>query len=100
MSPHLVKWHEKYSSEGLTVIEIIDGSIDPLDRVRQHVRSSRVPFAVLHDADSISTTLYGVQSFPTSYLINRAGDVVWEGQGFSARDLPVIEREIQKALGK
>ena len=98
MTPHLVKWHERYSSQGLTVISVDNGSADPLPAVQQHVGRGRLPFAVLHDAGGVLCNLYGVRAYPTQYLIGRDGRVAWEGQGYSDSDGAAIEREIQRAL--
>ena len=49
MQPQLVSWHQKWSEQGLVIIEIDNGEIDTLDEVEQHVASKQVPFTVLHD---------------------------------------------------
>ena len=100
MQPHLVKWHDKYNARGLTVIEVDCGAIDSLPAVESHVRRDRIPYVVFYDTDGAMCRLYGVSGFPTQFLIGRDGNLIWEGGGYSASDLPSIEREIQKALGK
>jgi peroxiredoxin len=100
MTPHLVKWHEQYSSQGLSVISVDNGSADPLSAVQQHVERVRLPVAVLHDANGALCNLYGVHSYPTQYVIGRDGKVTWEGQGYSDSEGAAIEREIQRALSR
>ena len=79
MTPHLVRWHHEFADEGLVVVEVNDGRIDNLDALQRHVRSEAIPFAVLHDAEGIVTSAYGVRAYPTAYLIDRDGNVIWEG---------------------
>lgn len=100
MTPHLVKWHEQYSSQGLTVVSVDNGAADPLSAAQKHVERARLPFAVLHDANSALCDLYGVRAYPTQYLIGRDGKVTWQGQGYSDSEGVTIEREIRKALSR
>ena len=97
MTPHLVKWHQKYNSRGLTVVEVDNGSIDKLPAVQDHVKSAGLPFAVLHDTAGTTCRTYGVRAFPTAYLIGRDGKVAWEGN--PGGDMSALEREIELALG-
>ena len=96
MTPHLVKWHQQYNSRGLTVIDVDNGAIDELQAVEAHVRTERVPFAVLHDNAGATCSTYGVRAYPTAYLIGRDGKVIWEGN--PGGDFAAIERTIEKAL--
>ena len=79
MTPHLVRWHKKYSDSGLVVIEVDNGQIDSLPEVQQHVAEEKLPFAILHDADGKVCDSYGLQAYPVAYLIDRQGKVIWEG---------------------
>ena len=79
MQPQLVSWHEKWSEEGLVIIEIDNGGIDSLDAVEEHVTTNRIPFAVLHDKGGTVCDRYSVMAYPSAYLLDRAGTVIWEG---------------------
>ena len=96
MTPHLVKWHEKYGPAGLTIIEIDNGRMDSLSAVQREVAKERIPFAVLHDKNGAACTLYGVHGYPTAYLINADGRVIWEGHPVGTT--AAIERVISKSL--
>ena len=96
MTPHLVKWHERYSSQGLTIVDVDNGAMDSLAAVQSHVKSARLPFAVLHDVAGTTSRTYGVRAYPTAYLIGRDGKVIWEGH--PGGDMMAIERAIEKAL--
>ncbi len=98
MTPHLVKWHERYSSHGLTIIEVEDGSVDPFPAVQAHVAGRRLPFPVLYDQNGGVGETYGIQAYPTAYLIGRDGKVVWEGNPVA--NPGGMEKAIQQALKK
>jgi peroxiredoxin len=96
MTPHLVKWHERYASEGLTIIEVDNGVIDALTAVEQHVQDLKLPFVLLHDAGGAISESYGIQGYPTAYLIGRDGRVIWEG--VPNGELAAAEASIRQAL--
>jgi hypothetical protein len=96
MTPHLVKWHKRYSSRGLTVVEVNNGAMDSLAAVQAHVASDGLPFPVFHDAAGATSRAYGLRAYPAAYLIGRDGKVIWEG--FPGPDVAAIERAIEKAL--
>jgi hypothetical protein len=79
MQPQLVSWHEKWSEAGLVVIEIDNGGMDSLDAVEQHVVSQQIPFTVLHDKGGVVCNRYSVRLYPSAYLLDKSGTVIWEG---------------------
>src|SRR5262245_5978448 len=96
MTPHLVKWHNQYAAQGLTVLEIDNGQMDSVAAVRDHVQTAKIPFAILHDSSGLVCWTYGVQIYPSACLIDRDGKVIWEGvpSGCQAD----LERKIVQAL--
>ena len=90
MTPHLVKWHESYADKGLVVVEIDHGGIDALADLEDHLRQEMIEFPVLHDAGGRICGSYQVTGFPTAYLINRDGEVVWEGHP-TGQEVKLIE---------
>ena len=79
MDPQLVSWHEKWSEQGLVIIEIDNGAIDSLDEVEKLVASRNIPFTVLHDKAGVVCDRYAVRAYPSAYLIDKGGTVIWEG---------------------
>ncbi len=100
MSPHLVKWHQQYSEQGLVVIDVFNGPADRqfglgIEAIREHIKHERIQFPVLYDADATTCNAYAVQGYPSRYLIGRDGRVLWQDcWGNKAK----AERMIQKAL--
>ena len=95
MSPHLVRWHKKWSSQDLVVIEIDNGSIDSLKDVEQHIMQEKIPFAFVHGKEGTICNRYGVRAYPAAYLLDKQGRVIWEGHPFETE---AIEKSIAQAL--
>lgn len=71
--PSMVELHEKFAAQGLKVVAV---SVDQnRDQLRSFVREHRMPFQVLHDADSSVSQSYGVFRYPESFLIDKQGKV-------------------------
>ena len=65
MAPHLVRWHNKYSDDGLQVIEVFGRSDDRKcgkgsDVVKKHLDDYEVPYAVLFAEPAWIEKTYGV----------------------------------------
>jgi len=72
--PSMAKLHDKYASRGLKIIAV---SVDHRrEALTTFMQEHRMPFQVLHDADSVASRSYGVFRYPESFLINRDGTVL------------------------
>ncbi len=96
--PKLMEWHQKYKDRGLVIIAVHDDSVADvaemdlkLQRARAELWGGRdLPFLVALDGGGempvegrpgvtttgATTAAYGIRSFPTIVLIDRAGTVV------------------------
>jgi hypothetical protein len=88
MRRHLVRWHDKYADRGLAIIEIDGGTFEALAPARESVQRQQVKHLVMWDLDRQNTYRYGVEAWPTAYLIGRDGRVVWEGNPARVVDRP------------
>jgi peroxiredoxin len=95
MTPHLVKWHNEQAGTGLAVIEIDNGERDSLEELKAHIQEAGIAFPVLHDEQGQLCDRFGVQAYPTAYLIGRDGNVLWQGHPGNVAD---HERLIAQAL--
>ncbi len=72
--PSMAELHDKYASRGLKIIAI---SVDHRrDDLSAFMKEYRMPFQVLHDADSAVSRSYGVFRYPESFLVDRNGTVL------------------------
>jgi peroxiredoxin len=93
MSAHLVRWHNEFAKKGLVIIDINNGDIDSLAAVKKHVEKKKLPYPVGWDEGEKTCKTYGVQSYPSQYLIGTDGKVVWEG--FCLDDNGKVEKKVE-----
>ena len=79
MRDYLVRWHRKYASRGLVIIEINQGRQETLETQKKSVIRQQVPQFVLWDKANQNTRNYGIKAWPIGYLIGPDGKVKWEG---------------------
>jgi hypothetical protein len=80
------------------VISVENGQATDLASLTAHVRDERITYPVLHDGDATNTGTYGVRAFPSAFVLNKNGRVVWEGVPMGP-GLDRAEAAILKALG-
>ncbi len=96
MRPHLVRWHKQFSDKGLVVIEVEDGRINSLTEVQEHAEQNDLPYVIIHDGNGEIVSRYGVMAYPTAYVVDRTGKVIWEGHPGATQ----AEAAIRRALGQ
>src|SRR5579872_361611 len=84
--PQLQRLYTELRSKGLEVIAV-DNS-DPKDVVKKYVADNRYNFLVgLGNKTATQSTdvpsLYGVTDYPTNYIVDSTGKVVWRSVGFN-----------------
>lgn len=106
-TPWLVELRNQYAAQGFEVLGI---SADDLDRgdparldaekqgIARFVRKMQIPYPVLIDGDSISQPYGGLDVLPTSFFVDRNGNLVAEQDGVTSKE--EIEGKIKKALGE
>ncbi len=96
--PTLQQWAQAYQSRGATIIYVDNGVIDPLDYAKKAVHEQRVSYAYFHDPKATTIKAYGVRAFPTAYLLDKEGKVIWEGTPTAQEPkiIPLIEAALAK----
>lgn len=92
--PMLVSTQQKYGPQGYETLSVAM-AYDPKDFVVNYATSRQLPFQVTHDASGEIAKKYGqVQITPTSFLINRKGEIVkrYVGEPDHAEFHQLIER--------
>ncbi len=92
--PDLVKFYEQHQAEGLVVLAV--NSADQRDKAEAFMENQPMPFPALYDPKGRVMDAFGVQGLPTTFLIDRKGQVqfAWTGQItpnlLATRVLPLI----------
>ncbi|HEY0552706.1 MAG TPA: TlpA disulfide reductase family protein [Thermoanaerobaculia bacterium] len=96
--PWLATMSERYGKAGLVVVAI------DLDKDREaaqaFLREFSPPFTVAFDPAGTSAEAFAVKTMPSSFLVSRAGRVVYSHSGFNSRDTGTLETQIQEELSK
>jgi thiol-disulfide isomerase/thioredoxin len=98
LTPYLVGWHDRYEKAGLTVVYVDNGAADTREALEAAHVDEGTPFPLFHDRTGGAIAAYGVRAFPTVYVVDRSGVVVWEGvaTGLEAH----VEAAITAALAR
>ncbi|MDR2925639.1 MAG: TlpA family protein disulfide reductase [Azoarcus sp.] len=74
--PDLARTYEKFAGAGLEIIAVAM-DYDPEPQVRAYAKKAALPFKVALDADGeIALAFEGVRMTPTTFLIDRQGQIV------------------------
>jgi thiol-disulfide isomerase/thioredoxin len=79
MMPFLHAWHRDHAASGLSVVYVDNAGVDRLEHARREAAAQRIGFSFFHDTSGETVRAYGVRAFPTGYVLDRRGVVVWEG---------------------
>jgi peroxiredoxin len=96
--PHLERLYAANKARGLTILAVNRG--DSNDDISRFGRDRHLSFALASgrrgEQDNPIFRAYQVASYPTSFLIDESGKIVWRGVGYG----PELKRELDLALEK
>lgn len=96
--PWLNMMHEKYAEQGLKVIAInLD---EDLRDAHKFLKLLPASFQIVYDPQGNIASQYDLVGMPSSYLIDKSGEVRISHQGFFAAKTAKYENEIQKLLSE
>ena len=98
--PHIVQWHEKYAARGLTVVGVHAPEFPPerdTGNVKKAIQRHGIRYAVAQDNEFATWNAYRNRFWPTIYLVDRRGQLVYGHVGEGAYD--ETERTIGRLLG-
>jgi len=99
--PYVKRWDERYREKGLTVIGVHSPELDEekvLDNVRKETASLGIHYPVVTDNDYATWKAYGVEAWPTLFVLDKQGRIRWSHVGEGAYD--ETEAVIQKLLAE
>lgn len=79
--PHLIKLHQQFSSQGLSIIAVAM-DYDPPNQVLAMSAAKQLPYAVALDpTGGLAQSFGNVQLTPTTFLIDKTGNIVLQKTG-------------------
>ena len=99
--PFVKSWHERYASKGLTIIGVHSPEMDDefrVENVRRQVASLGIRYPVVTDNDYSTWKAYGVNAWPTIFVLDKSGKIRWSHVGEGEYD--EAEKTIQKLLAE
>jgi len=84
MKQYLEQWQKVHGPNGFTVVFVCNGMMDTLAKAKEFAVGHSFP--LYFDTGADATKQYGVRVFPMGYLIDRTGNVVWEGSPMGLED--------------
>ncbi len=97
--PRLQPLYEKYRDQGFEIIAV-DGKNDT-ERATKFIEENGLTYTMLENAegeDEIVGNVFKVRGYPSSFLIDREGKVMYFHFGFEAGDEEHLEEEILSLL--
>lgn len=94
--PWMEEMHERYKDLGFKVVAIsLDTKRSVIDQFLEKMTTS---FIIAHDPSGDSATQFKVKGMPSSYLIDRKGNIHMTHLGFNSKDKSKLEEEIKKLI--
>ena len=72
------KLHEELKDKGLEIIAVNVG--DDEATIESYVRENHWTLPIVMDSSGVAQK-FGVQGFPTNYILNAKGEIVWRATG-------------------
>lgn len=99
--PHLDELYLKYRGRGLVVLGVSIDAPDNLPEVRAEVNKLGIHFPILLDQETRVVALYNPKtSAPYSVLIDRAGKIRIQREGFTTRASAALDADVEAVLNE
>ena len=98
--PRLTGIYSKYSSRGLQVIAL--ESFQDRAAALEFKEEEGLDYLLLENGEGeedVVESIFGVSSFPTSFLVDREGRILYAHVGFEEGDETEFEAQIESLLG-
>lgn len=89
--PNLIDSYQSFKNMEFAAIN--PGAGDSLGQVKHYAEKFRLPYPVIYDETSLSAKAFDIYGVPTAILINKKGEVIYQGFPPRARDLAKIFQE-------
>jgi peroxiredoxin len=98
--PRLEPLYKTYNDKGFAIVAV-ERSRDT-ERAKKLIADNQLTYTFLENGEGdaeVVRRVFGVTLFPTSFLIDREGRVVYVHRGFEAGDEKELESQIRELLG-
>ena len=95
--PKLKNWDTQYRDKGLTIIGVHTPELDrerDINQLRREVAGLGIKYPVVTDQDYTTWKAYGVEAWPTLFVLDKQGRVRWShvGEGYYDETEQVIKK--------
>ena len=97
--PRLNPLYEKYKDRGLEIVAVEGFRIE--EKAKQVIEENGLTYRFVQDdedEDAVVRKVYKVNGYPTTFVIDRNGRVIYSHLGFSPGDEEKLEKEILSLL--
>ncbi len=94
--PSLEKIHQKYKSKGVVVLGM-NFEQDPAADPKKYMADNSITYGLILHGETVADK-YKVPGFPTFYVINPIGEIVWGSVGFDRSTAEEHEADMSKAI--
>jgi peroxiredoxin len=97
--PRLQPLFEKYKDQGFNVIAV--EAYRDTKRAQKFIEDKGLTYTLLENGEDdveVVQSLFGVRGYPTSYVIDRDGRIMYAHLGFEPGDEVKLEEEIRSLL--
>lgn len=93
--PYLIKLKKKFKNQKFELLAI--NLQDSKEKVERYVKKRQINYPVLLNGKNVAKR-YGVDAFPTFFIINKSGKIIYSQVGFDKATILKTEKIIKKAL--
>lgn len=96
--PWMEEMQQRYKDLGFKVVAVsLDNKRGVIDQFLQNMKTS---FIIAHDPSGDSASAFKVKGMPSSYLIDRHGNIHLAHMGFNSKDKSKLEAEIKNLIAQ
>ena len=101
--PSLKKWDTQYRDKGLTIIGVHTPELDferDINQLRREVAGLGIKYPIVTDQDYSTWKAYGVEAWPTLFVLDKEGRVRWShvGEGYYDETEDVIKKLLAEQI--
>ena len=96
--PWMESMHQRYQNLGLKIVAI---SLDQkTDLIKSFLKEHKAGFTILQDKEGNVAESFNVKGMPSSYLVDRKGNIRLKHAGFNDGDKAPLESQIKQLLAE